>query len=175
MVQLRWVVTAAVLAIAASRGTAAQDLPPSQRPSFAGTWAPADPEWSDLLFKNGMAFVAGVSGQGRLVIEQRPDRFIVTKQLPDDKLNAMLNLLGRVDTTTLYRIVMPQGRSGGFGAAGDTRSSWQANRLVFHITGSAKQLSVAFSMDGERLKVEEHTVISPGKENNTPEWFTRVK
>ena len=68
MVQLRWVVTAAVLAIAASRGTAAQDLPPSQRPSFAGTWAPADPEWSDLLFKNDF---------GSLYLDSFPDLKLV--------------------------------------------------------------------------------------------------
>ena len=174
MVRLRWIVYAALFATAASRGSSAQEVPSVQLPSFAGTWAPSNPERSALLFKNGMSFVAGVSGKGRLVIEQRPDRLILTKQLPDDALDMMLKLLGRYDTTTVYRIVTPQGRSGGFGAAGDTRSSWQADRLVFYITDSAKGLAAAFSMDGEQLKVEEHTVVK-GNKNTSSEWFTRVK
>jgi hypothetical protein len=175
MAKVRWVVIAGVLTVAASPGPAAQELPPSQRPSFAGTWAPSDPKWSEVLFVNGMSSVASVSGQGRLIIEQRPDRLTITKQLPDDKLDIMLNFIGRYDTTTVYRIEMSPGRSGGFGAAGDPRAGWRADRLVFEIRGAAKPQTVAFSMDGERLKVETHVVVSPGKENNTPEWFTRVK
>jgi len=28
---------------------------------------------------------------------------------------------------------------------------------------------------GERLRVETHVVVGPGKERNTPEWFVRAK
>ncbi len=136
---------------------------------------PAEPGRSEVLFSNGVSWVAGVSGQGRLIIEQRPDRLTLTKQLPDNTLDMMLNFKGRFDTTTVYRIVVAQGRSGGFGAGGDTRASWQGDRLVLPILGAARPTTVAFSLDGERLKVEMHNVVSPGKENNTPEWFIKVK
>jgi len=169
------IVLSAFVAVVGSHGLVAQEMPPSQRPSFAGTWVPADPSRSEVLFNNGISAVAGVSGQGRLVVEQRPDRLTLTRQLSDDALNMMLNFKGSFDTTTVYRIVLPQSGNGGLGAGGDTRSSWQGDRLVLQIVGAAKPTTVTFSLDGERLKVESHVVVSPGKENNTAELFTRVK
>ena len=174
MPQLRWVVIVAIFAIGAWRGSAAQDVPSTQRPSFAGNWMPAEPARSEVLFSNGLS-LAEVGGQGRLVIEQRADRLILTRQLSDDALDKMLNFKGRFDTTTVYRIVVPQAGRGGFGAGGDTSASWQGDRLVLPILGAAHPTTVTFSLDGERLKVEMHNVVSSGKENNTPEWFTKVK
>jgi len=135
---------------------------------------PAEPARSEVLFSNGLS-LAEVGGQGRLVIEQRADRLILTRQLSDDALDKMLNFKGRFDTTTVYRIVVPQAGRGGFGAGGDTSASWQGDRLVLPILGAAHPTTVTFSLDGERLKVEMHNVVSSGKENNTPEWFTKVK
>jgi hypothetical protein len=175
MVKARWIAISAVFAMAASQGFAAQEAVSRQQPSFAGTWVPADPRRSEVLFNNGISSMAGVSGQGRLVIEQRPDRLTLTKQLSDATLEMMLNFTGHFETTTIYRIVMPQGGSGGLGAGGDTRSSWQGDRLVFQIKGAAHPTTVAFSLDGDRLKVETHVVVSPGKENNTAEWFTKAR
>ena len=170
-----FIVLSAFLAIVGLQVSAAQEVPPSQRPSFAGTWVPADPNLSEVLFNNGISAVAGVSGHGRLLIEQRPDRLTLTRQLSDDALNMMLNFKGSFDTTTVYRIVLPQSGNGGLGAGGDTRSSWQGDRLVFQILGAAKPTTVAFSLDGERLKVETHVIVSPGKENNTAELFKRFR
>jgi len=165
----------AFLAVMGSHGLVAQSMPPGQRPSFAGTWVPADPNRSEVLFSSGISSVAGVSGQGRLVVEQRPDRLILTRQLSDDALNMMLNFKGSFDTTTVYRIVVPQSGDGGLGAGGDTRSSWQGDRLVLQILGAPKPTTVTFSLDGERLKLESRVVVGPGKENNTVELFTRLK
>ena len=175
MVQLRCAAIVAVFAIAALRGSAAQEAAPVPRPSFAGTWTPADPIRSEALFNDDVSTVAGVAGKGRLIIEHGPDRLTLTRQLSDDMLDKMLNLKGRFDTTKVYRIVVPQAGGGGFGAGGDMRASWQGDRLVLPMLGVTPRTSVVFALDGERLKVEMHVVVSPGKENNTPEWFTRVK
>ena len=173
--RVSFIVLSAVLAIVGSQVSSAQEVLPSQRPSFAGTWVPADPNRSEVLFNNGTSAVAGVSGQGRLLIEQRADRLTLTRQLSDDASSMMLNFKGSFDTTTVYRIVLPQSGNGGLGAGGDTRSSWQEDRLVLQIVGAAKPTTVTFSLDGERLRVETHVVVSPGKENNQAELFTRFR
>jgi len=175
MPRLRWVVIAAIVAIGATHGAAAQGVSSTQRPSFAGTWAPSEPGRSEVLFSNGLSAVAGVGGQGRLLIEQRPDRLILTRQLSDDTLDTMLNFKGRFDTTTVYRIVVPQVGRGGLGAGGDTSASWQGDRLILPMLGAAQPTTVAFSLEEGRLKVDMHKVLGPGKENNTPEWFTKAK
>ena len=48
---------------------------PQAHPSFSGTWTPVDREKSDTLFSVGLSVL---SGESKLSIEQRPDRFTVT-------------------------------------------------------------------------------------------------
>jgi len=151
-----------------------QLVPPAQHPSFAGTWTPSEPARTDVLFSNGLGWIPG---NGQLIIEQRPDRFTLTKEVPDDKLDPILDVNGQYFKTVVYRIIVPAGRRGGFGAAGDQRpSSWQGDRLVFQDSRSGgRPLSMTFSLDGERLKLETHSAVGGGRENNIAEWFTRVR
>lgn len=144
------------------------------RPSFAGTWTPSDPERTDVLFKNGLGWIPS---DGRLVIEQRSDRFTLTKEVPDEKLDPILDINGQYIKTMVFRIVVPRGRAGGAGAAGDQRpSSWQGDRLTFHDSPpGGRPFTMTFSLEGERLKLETRAVMSPGRENNIVNWFTKVK
>ena len=145
--------------------------PPAQRPNFAGTWVPAEPERSDVYFKNGVSWIPGT---GRLVIEQRPNRLTVTAHIPDDILDRWLASIGQHYPTVMYRIVEPSGR-GGFGAGGDLTGSWQDGRLFLHRTQAGSRLLTTFvSLDGDRLKIDRHTAIA-GKESTLSEWFVRSK
>jgi hypothetical protein len=151
----------------------AQEVPHAQRPTFAGTWAPSDPAKSDELFDSGLGWVPG---NGRLIIEQRPDRLTVTKRLPDDRIDPFLDINGQFSMTVVYRIVEPRGRSGGFGAAGDQRpTSWQGGRLVLLERWGTRPYTLALSLDGDRLKLETYELVSQAPRNDVAEWFTRVK
>jgi hypothetical protein len=174
VIHLRACLILAMSALAAPRAPFAQGLPPAQHPTFSGTWAPSEPARSDQLFNVGLG---SVPGEGRLILEQRVDRLTMTKEVPDEKLDPLLDINGQYYTTVVYRIVLPRGRSGGFGAAGDQRaSSWQGDRLVLQDSRSSiKPFTMTFSLDGDRLKLETHVVVSQGRESNVVEWFTKVK
>lgn len=149
-----------------------QQMPsPAAPPNFAGTWVPAEPARSNVLFNNGLGWV---SGNGSIVIEQRTNRLSVTRYVPDNILDSLLLIHGQFFPTVIYRIVEPRGRSGGSGAGGDQRgSSWQGERLVLTQSRSGVRLiTVSLSLDGERLKLETHTVIAG--EGHPPPRVVRV-
>jgi hypothetical protein len=175
MMHMRLALIATAFALCATPTLFAQVPAPVQRPIFAGTWAPSEPARSDTLFDAGIGFVPG---NGRLIIEQRPDRLTVTKQIPDDKLNPLLEIQGQFILTVAYRILeQPRGRTGGFGAAGDQRpSSWKGDRLVLvESRPDIRTITISFSLDGDRLRHETHVVVGPGQESTVTEWFNRVK
>ena len=129
-----------------------------------------------MLFNNGMGWVPG---DGRLVIEQTPNRLTVTKHIPDSKLDRLLALHRRFDRTVVYKIIEPRGRAGGAGAGPENISvpSWRADRLALWQTQNGPRMSTLWlSLDGDRLKFETHVVIAgENKESRTPEWFERVR
>ena len=168
-----------VVAIALVLGTASvprAQMPAAPRhPSFAGTWAPSDPDKSNQLFNVGLS---SIPGSGRMTIEQRDDRFTVTIALPDDKLEAMLRLTGRYYPTTIYRVPPGSVRVGGTGAGGPpplTDPTWMDDKLVIpNARQSARPVTTTYALDGERLKVESQVEIGAGRSNTVTEWFTRV-
>jgi hypothetical protein len=168
--RLSLILTTAALCAAAPL---AQMPSPVQLPNFTGSWAPSDPARSDVLFDNGLGWVPG---SGRLIIEQRPDRLTVTREMPDNKMDPLLSINGQVNLTVAYRIFQPRGRSGGAGAGGSYAqgSSWQGASLVLSDSGANdRSFTTTYSLDGERLKLERRTVVSDTRQNNTAEWFTR--
>lgn len=167
-----------LLLLASSFGELSRPIEQTQqaapRPDLGGTWQPAEPARSNVLFNNGLGWVPG---NGRIVIEQRPTRLTLTKYVPDDILEPLLSIRGQFNQAVIYRIVEPRGRSGGTGAGGDAGSSWQGDRLVLTQSRSGSRLiSVSLSLEAARLKVETHTVIAgEGKQSTMTEWFSREK
>jgi len=173
MIHLKLSLVLMVTSLVATQVPAPQASATSPRPSFAGVWAPVEPARADAYFDNGLSMVPG---GGRLVIEQRPDRLTVTGEIPDDILDRLLTIQKKHRPTTIYRIVSATGRSGGAGASGvQDNSSWQGDRLVFWETTPTRSYSLAFSLDGDRLKLEMHSVVGPGKESTLALLFSRVK
>jgi hypothetical protein len=149
--------------------------PGPSRPNLSGTWAPADPEASDARFNVGLS---RIPGSGRLTIEQTANRFTVSVTMPDNRLDgAFAN--GRFEQTVIYR-VYESGRSGGAGAGTPqvpTRTAWVDDRLVIPnvIPGSARPITMTFSMAGERLKIETRFEVDATNANTITELFTKVK
>jgi hypothetical protein len=153
----------------------------TKRPTFAGTWRPSDPPRSDRFFEVGLGLVPG---DGRVVIEQSSNRLTLTKNIPDATLDRLLAIQREFYTTTVYRIdeaPIPGSRPGGAGASGLTAgaspSSWQGDRLVFiQRQLDSRKITASLSLDGDRLKLESHTVILREKtESTVSEWFDRIK
>ena len=151
-----------------------QQKPPAvTRPNFAGSWEPADQSRSSTLFSVG---IGRVPANGRVVIEQRANRLTVTKSVPDDVLDRLLQVQGQFYPTVMYPIIESRGDVG-VGALGDLRASWQGERLVLNRSQAGIRLiTVSLSMDGDRLKKDAHTAIaSEQKESTVSEWFVRAK
>ena len=175
MIRVRLILVLTIATIWTAPVPLAQVPSPLPRPSFAGTWTPSEPARNDVLFDNGLGWVPG---NGRLIIEQRPDRLTVTREIPDAKLDPLLSINGQVSLTVAYRIIESQGRFGGAAAVGayGQKPSWQGASLVLWDDGCCgKGFTVTYSLDGDRLKVARRTVVSDTRENNTAEWFTKVK
>jgi hypothetical protein len=145
-------------------------------PTFAGTWAPSDPERSDELFALGLT---AIPGRGRLTVEQRVDRLTVTITMPDDKLDPILSINGRFYATIVYRLSETPGRSGGAGAGGPQTPAgptWFGDRLVVpDARPAARPITMTYSLDGDRLKLETRVDVSAAHANTVTEWFTRVR
>jgi len=119
-----------------------------------------------------------IPGQGRLSIEQRANRLTVTMTIPDDKLDPMLAGRGRFYPTVIYYLF--ETRLGGYGAAGPpklTQATWIDDRLVIPDPwpGLTHPTTQTYSLDGDRLKIETRVDMGAGRENDVPEWFTKVK
>jgi hypothetical protein len=145
-------------------------------PTFAGTWAPSEPAKNDQLFAVGLT---RIPGQGRLTIEQRADRFMVTITVPDEKLDVFLKFDGRFYMTVVYRLSEARGRSGGAGAGGAPRPSeatWFGDRLVIpDPQPAARPVLWTYSLEGDRLKLETHVDLPNGRANDVTEWFKRIQ
>ena len=178
MVRQHFLIGTAALLLGTSAVSGQAGQQSSARPSFAGTWKPAEPAKSSVFFDNGIGWIPG---DGRLVIEQSPTRLTITVHVPDAKLDPLLTIHGEFHQTVIYRITEPQGRSGGSGAAGDLRfSSWQDNRLVVKRSRTeSRTFTVYLSLEGDRLRKETHTVVTidpkDKKESTVTEWFERIK
>ena len=138
----------------------------AKRPNFAGTWVPTDSALSEQFWGAGLGWIPG---DGRVVIEQTSTRLTVTKHIPDAKLDRYLSFQRQFNPVIIYWIedsVGPVGRG----------SPWRGDRLVL-TEGAAdnRRYTVSILMDGDRLKMEVHTVIaSDHKEGTTSEWFQRA-
>jgi hypothetical protein len=145
-------------------------------PVFAGTWMPSDAAASNRWFDVGLT---NIPGDGRLTIEQRPDRLTVTITMPDQKLDPLLKINGRFYPTVMYRLTDAQGRLGGAGAGGPQRPSvptWFGDRLVIPDPWpSFRRTSATYSLEGDRLKMETTVEIDSARSNTITQWFTRVK
>jgi hypothetical protein len=140
-------------------------------PTFSGTWSPSDPVQSDGLFNLGLTLIPG---QGRLTIEQRVNRLTVMFVIPDDELDRLLGVVGRLNTTTVYRISETPGRVGGAGAGGSpslSQPTWFGEQLVVpNMRPSNTPITTTISLDGDRLKLQ-----TRGGRNVVDEWFTKAK
>jgi hypothetical protein len=178
----RLAVVVVVLGFSFSQNVAA--LRPSERqvpaatshPTFSGTWTPSDPARSDKFFSVG---VNRIPGRGRLTIEQRADRLMVTITLPDDILDSILPFYSRFYPTVFYRLSDVPGREGGAGAGGPpplSRPTWFGERLVIPDPwpGSVHPTTETYSLDGNRLKLETHIAVSATRANDLAEWFNKV-
>jgi hypothetical protein len=155
--------------------TLAQTGAETRRPAFAGAWKPSDPARSERLFSVGIGWVPG---DGSIVIEQTSNRLTITKNLPEARLDRVLEFQRQFYPTVIYRIDDPRGRVGGAGATGQAAgSSWQGDRLVLTQTqAGGRHITVSVLLDSDRLKVDSHVVIvAEGKESTTSEWFERIK
>jgi hypothetical protein len=165
----------AVLGGSAVSAQAPAQSPAVTPPALAGIWVPVDPARSDRYFDVGLSLVPG---QGRLTIEQRPDRITVRITMPDDRLDPLLDLTGRFYEAIIYR-VGTQGRQGGFGASGPqppTGPTWIGDRLVIpNPRPSVYPTTTTYSREGERLKSETRVTVAAGRENTVTEWFTKVQ
>ena len=154
----------------------AQSPATPQRPSFAGTWEPTEPEKSDRLFDVGLTTIPG---RGQLTIEQRADRFTVRITMPDDRLDPILSIKGRFYETIVYRTPTAPGRSGGYGAGGPATPvgvTWVGDQLVIpNARPDGRPGKTTYSMDGDRLKVETLGQVTSDRASTVTEWFTRVK
>jgi len=163
-------------AFAASLPSLQQKTVAVTRPNFAGSWEPADRARSTTLFSVGIGWVPA---NGRIVIEQRANRLTVTKSVPDDVLDPLLQLHGEFYPTVMYPIFErePGGAPVAFGAAGDLRASWQGDRLVLSRSQAGIRLiTISLSLDGDRLRKDSHTVITTEqKESTVQEWFVKTK
>ena len=143
-------------------------------PTLSGTWAPSEPAQSDQLFAVGLT---RIPGQGRLTIEQRADRLVVTIALPDDKLDTLLKINGRFYMTVIYHV--SEGRLGGAGAGGAPRPSeptWFGDRLVIPDPQPAARSTMwTCSLDHDRLKLETRVDLPDGRANSVAQWFTRAQ
>jgi hypothetical protein len=172
------VVLAAAAISGASLAPIPQTPPAAPRPSFAGTWAPADPARSDQLFAVGLT---PIPGRAQLIIEQRgTNRLTVTIKIPDEVLDQFNpKLFARVYTTIMYNLFEPEGRSGGAGAGGvppPTLPTWMGDRLVIpDPRPSERRMTTTYSMDGDRLKLETHVEIARDRINTVTEWFKKDK
>ena len=88
----------------------------------------------------------------------------MTVTVPDDYLDPILSINGRVYTTVVYRLSEEQGRSGGAGAEGPpplSRPTWFGDRLVIPEPWPAKfPTTMTYSLDGDRLKLETRVQVS---------------
>ena len=164
-----------VAASCCSPNVLAQSPGPSP-PNLSGTWVPANSEESDRLFNVGLT---RIPGSGRLTIIQSSNRFTVTITMPDDRLDgAFAN--GRFDQTVIYR-VYDSGRSGGAGAGKPPevppRTAWVDDRLIIPnaVTGAARPVTLIFSVEGERLRIETRVKVDATRSNIIREFFTRVQ
>ena len=168
-------VAAAVVLLDAAPLPAQQPSTP-QRPSFAGTWAPADPARSDELFAVGLS---PIPGRSRLIIEQRgTNRLTVTIAIPDEVIDAFNpKFFARRYATIIYHLFEPEGRAGGAGAGGvpqPTLPTWIGDRLVIpDPRPSARPMTTTYSMDGDRLKLETRVEIAGDRVNIVTEWFKK--
>ena len=149
--------------------------PGPSRTNLSGTWVPADPAVSDARFNVGLS---RIPGSGRLTIEQTANRFTVSITMPDDRLDGAF-AHGRFQQTIIYR-VDGSGRSGGGGAGPPqvpTHTAWVDDRLVIPnaILGSARPVTMTFSMDGERLRIESRVEADGTSGSTIRELFTKVK
>jgi hypothetical protein len=148
----------------------------AQAPTLAGTWQPSDPARSDELFAVGLT---AIPGSGRVTIEQRPDRLTVTISIPDDKLDPILRVSGRFYPAIIYRISETAGRFGGAGAGGPhppAMPTWFGEKLVIpDARPGARPITMTYSIDGSRLKVETRVDLDGTRANTVTEWFTRVR
>jgi hypothetical protein len=167
------VMAAAVLWSAALSGQVPATAP---LPTFAGTWAPSDPERSDRFFAVGLT---AIPGDGQLTIEQGPDRLTLSITMPDEKLDPLLNVTGRFYRTIVYRVPGERVRLGGFGAGGPQFPAgphWLGDQLVLpDVRPAARPITAILSIDGERLKMETHVELRDGRTNTVTEWFTRIR
>ena len=150
-----------------------QAVAESRRPTFAGTWTPSEPARSEEFFDVGLGWIPG---DGRLIIEQAPNRLTVTKSLPDAKLDRLLGFARReFVATVIYWIDAPS--RGGAGASGIVGSSWRGDQLILTQKQAGNRLTTeSLSLDGDRLKLETLIHISgESKDTTKAEWFSRVQ
>ena len=152
-----------------------QSPAPPSRTNFSGTWVPANPEASDARFNVGLSRIPGT---GSLTIEQTAGRFKVSITMPDDRLEGAF-AHGRFQQTVIYRVYGSY-RSGGAGAAppqAPTNTTWVDDRLVIPnaILGSARPVTMTFSMEGEQLRVEARVEGDATTGSTITEFFRRVK
>jgi hypothetical protein len=153
----------------------AQTPSPTAHPSFAGTWAPSIPSDSDRLFDVGLTMI---SGQGRLIIEQRANRLTVTMTIPDDKLEPLLAINGPFYPTAIY--YLSDTRTGGYGAGGApqlTQPTWLGNQLVIPNPWPMlkRPTTQTYSLDGDHLAIETRVDMGPGRVNDHTERFEKVQ
>jgi len=98
--------------------------------------------------------------------------------MPDDRLDRAFGH-DRFEQTVIYR-VYESGRSGGAGAGPPqvpTHPTWVDDRLVIPnaILGSAHPVTMTFSMEGERLRIESRVEGDATNASTITEFFTKVK
>jgi hypothetical protein len=153
----------------------AQANAPTSHPSFAGTWAPSVPADSDRRYDVGLT---RIPGQGRLTIEQSANRLTVTMTIPDNKLEPLLAVQGRLYPTAIY--YLSEVRTGGYGAGGapqPTQPTWLDNRLVIPNPwpGLTHPTTQMYSLDGNHLTIETRVDMGAGRVNDITERFDKVK
>jgi hypothetical protein len=142
----------------------------SARRTLAGTWSPSDPARTEAFFDVGIGWIPG---DGRLVIEQTPNRLTVTRSIPDAKLDRLLDSQRReFIATVIYWIDAPA--RGGAGANGMNGSSWRGDQLILTQKQSGgRRITEALALDGDRLRLDIQ-ITAENKDTTRSEWFNRV-